>query len=76
MNVIRNVMCSMLDPGVVYRAPSGRLCTLAPLQAGTPSAAQALLLYCDPAGRQQGAKNVDDGFTLSRSNWYLLKAVG
>lgn len=75
MNVVRNVMCAMLDPGVVYRAPSGRLCTLAPLQVGTPSAAQALLLYCDPSGRS-APKNVDDGFTLSRSNWYLLKAVG
>lgn len=75
MNILRTVMCPTLDPGVVYRAPSGRLCMLAPLQAGTPSAAQALLLYLTPEGKS-APKNVEDGFTLSRSNWYLLRAVG
>ena len=75
MNVLRTVMCPTLGPGVVYQAPSGRLCTLAPLQAGTPSAAQALLLYCNPDSKS-APKNVDDGFTLSRFNWHLLRAVG
>ncbi len=75
MNVIRSVMGAMLDPGAVYQAPSGRLCTLAPGQIGTPTAAQALLLYCDGAGHQ-GAKSVEDGFTLSSTNWYLLRRVG
>jgi hypothetical protein len=75
MNVLHAVMGPTLEPGVVYRAPSGRLCRLAPLQAGTPSAAQALLLYCSPEGKS-APKNVDDGFTLSRFNWYLLREVG
>ena len=75
MNILRTLMYPQLDPGVLYRAPSGRLCTLAPLQANTRSAAQALLLYCSPEGKS-APKNVDDGFTLSRSNWYLLRVVG
>ena len=75
MNVLHTVMYPMLDHGVVYRAPSGRLCTLAPRQAGPPSAAQALLLYCNPDSKS-APKNVDDGFALSRSNWYLLRVVG
>lgn len=75
-NVLRKIMGNVtLEHGVRYQAPSGRMCALCPKSSGTVSAEMATLLYSSPDGRS-APKNVDDGFTLSRFNWYLLRAVG
>ncbi len=58
-----------------YQAPSGRLCTLSPTSPGTRLAPQALMLYCHADGTPAHS-STQDGFTLSRFNWYLLRAVG
>lgn len=75
-NVMRKITGNVtLEHGVRYQAPSGRMCTLCRKSSGSVSAEVATLLYSDPDGRS-APKNVEDGFTLSRFNWYLLRAVG
>ena len=76
MTMVRGVICmATLEHGVTYRAPSGRLCTLCPTSPGTRTAPVALLLYCHADGTPAHS-STQDGFTLSRFNWYLLRAVG
>ena len=75
-SVMRRIMGNVtLEHGVRYRAPTGRLCTLCDRSSGTVSADTATLLYCKADGTPAHS-STQDGFTLSRFNWYLLKAVG
>lgn len=75
-NVMRRIMGNVtLEHGIRYLAPSGRQCTLCHKSSGSLSAETAVLLYLSPDGRH-APKNTDDGFTLSRFNWYLLRVVG
>ena len=64
-----------LQHGVVYRAPSGRLCTLHPRSTGRRQAGHALLLYVTEAGTPAAVSSLD-GFWLSSFNWYLLRRAG
>jgi len=63
-----------LDPDAVYLAPSGRRCRLLPDQDRRAPGPVALLLY-DLRNGQPAASRFSDGFTLSRSNFYLLRRV-
>lgn len=60
--------------GVRYRTPLGRLCTLCPRSSGADPAQIATLLYCHADGTPAHS-STQDGFTLSRFNWYLLREV-
>jgi hypothetical protein len=75
-NVMRRIMGNItLEHGVRYLAPSGRQCTLCSRSIGTVQADVATLLYCHPDGTPAHS-STQDGFALSRFNWYLLRAVG
>jgi hypothetical protein len=75
-DMLRKIMGNVtLQHGVRYLAPSGRECMLCPTSSGNVQAEKALLLYSSPDDRS-APKSTDDGFTLSRFNWYLLRAVG
>lgn len=62
-------------PGILYQAPSGRLCTLDPSEATRPLQAYCTMLYVRPDGTQ-ATTSQSNGFCLSRFNWYLLRRVG
>jgi len=75
-DMMRRIMGNVtLEHGVQYRAPTGRLCTLRPRSSGTVQADVATLLYCRPDGTPAHS-STQDGFALSRFNWYLLRTVG
>lgn len=75
-NVMRKILGNVtLEHGVHYLAPSGRECTLCARSSGTVQAEVATLLYSRPDGTPAHS-STQDGFSLSRFNWYLLRAVG
>jgi hypothetical protein len=64
-----------LRHGVLYQAPSGRLCTLDPADRGHPDAPYCTMLYVRADGTP-ATRSHADGFCMSRINWYLLRRVG
>lgn len=66
-----------LDPDAVYRAPSGRLCRLAGMDKRGPPGEEATahLAYVREAAWALNGSRLDDGFSLSRENWRILKVV-
>ncbi len=63
-----------LAHGETYLSPTGRRCTLCPNSSGLLNAAVATLLYCHADGTPAHS-TTQDGFTLARFNWYLLRKL-
>lgn len=66
-----------LDPQALYMAPTGRMCRLQGMDgrgaAGEEAVAQ--LVYVRDAAWALDGSRFDDGFSLTRENWRILKAV-
>lgn len=78
MHAAAGTLPPRLDPAMVYRSPAGRLCVVREVDYHEPllrnGAAVAHLEYLRPDGRPV-ASHMADGFSLSRENWPLLRAV-
>lgn len=64
-----------LDPEVVYRAPSGRMCRLFGVENAGPEGVTARLVYVSGRGHRAAVDWAGDGFVLARENWRLLQVV-
>jgi hypothetical protein len=71
---VRGALPREIEPGVMYRAPSGRLCSMDPKHT-KGNETYFSMLYALPDGRPAPSWSTD-GFCMSKFNWYLLRRVG
>jgi len=61
----------LLDPQAIYLSPSGRTCRVRGISNGET---WAVMIYDTPKG-EPATRFHADGFTLSASNWRLLRRI-